>query len=319
MMETKTLLLRAGFAVAILGIAGAALYSSVHVVNPNEAGVIRAFGAVTSVAPPGMHMTLPWPFGEMVRVNTSSVDRISVGFRLAEQAAGLRPTEDMVQWLTGDTNIVEIQTLVAYTIEDPRRFLYSIADRGEEGWLQLAEPQRTVVRRAAEAVLTRRVANMTVDQVLTDGKAELQVTAVGEIQALLDLMESGIRVSAVLIQSTTPPQLVIEAFNDVQSARSYRDQRIAEADGYVRDEEPKARGSANAVREDADTYRTERLAEAASVIAKFESLRAEAEKARSMVLTRLWLDSLRVVLGKARTRIFPSDQLQRVIIEVEDR
>lgn len=320
-METKTLLVRAGRATVILGIAGGALYSSVHVVNPNEAGVIRAFGAVTSVAPPGMHMTLPWPFGELVRVNTSSVDRISVGFRLLEHGLGLRPPEDMVQWLTGDTNIVEIQALVAYTIADPTKFLYAISDRGEENWmaLQFAEPQRLVVRRAAEAVLTRRIANMSVDEVLTFGKAELQVAAVGEIQALLDVMQSGISVSALLIQSATPPQLVIEAFNDVQSARSYRDQRIAEADGYVRDEEPKARGSANAVREEAETYRTERLAAARGVLAKFESLCVEAQKARPMVLTRLWIDSLRAVFAKSpQLKVVPADEPQRIIIEVED-
>lgn len=314
---SRNRVVRIGVVVAILAVIGAAFSSAIHVVNPNEAGVIRAFGAVTSVAPPGIHMTLPWPFGEIVRVNTGSVDRISVGFRLAEREIGLRPTEDMVQWLTGDTNIVEVQSLVVYSISDPRKFLYAIEDRGEDGWFPFAEPQRLVVRRATEAVLTRRIARMSVDELLTEAKSELQIAAVSEIQELLDRMDSGIRVSALQIQSTTPPQIVLTAFNEVQSDRSWRDQRVAEADGYVRDEEPKARGDANEVAEEAQTYKTEQLSAARSVVAKFENLLAEAKKSRAQVLTRLWVDSLRIVLARARTIVVPTGDPQRLVIEVD--
>jgi modulator of FtsH protease HflK len=321
MMDRWQFATRIALAAFGLGAVGAAAWTSVHVVEPNETGVIRAFGAVTTIVPPGMHLTLPWPVGELVRVNTSSIDRISVGFRLFEREIGLSPPEDMVQWLTGDRNIVEIEALVAYTIVDPRKFLYSIADRGEEGWLVLAESQRTVVRRAAEAAITRTVARMSIDELLTYGKAQLQAAVVPSLQTMLDTLDSGIAVSSLQIQSVSPPKLVIESFNQVQSDRSYRDKQIAEADGYVRDNLPRARGTANSVLEQAAAYDIEERARAAGVVARFESVRAEAEKSRSAVMTRLWVDSVKKVLSRTRKIVVPASPPgappQKIILETD--
>ncbi len=317
--NTGAAILRGVTMLFALAFGSAALWSSTYVVKPNEAGVILAFGKVTSVAPPGMHMTLPWPFGDMIRVNTSSVDRISVGFRILDRERGLQPTEDMVQWLTGDTNIVELQAVVLYTIQDPRKFLFEISDSGEEGWLPLPEPQRTVVRRAADAVLTRRIARMSIDELLLEGKVELQTSAVDEIQSMLDMLDAGIHVSAVQIQSVAPPKIVIETFNDVQSARSDRERRISEADGYKLDTIPKARGIANSLEQEAETYRTEQLNRAKGVLANFDKLRDEVSRNRDVVMRQLWIDTMQKILKKARIIQVPAgapqSPAQRLFIE----
>jgi membrane protease subunit HflK len=287
------------FVVAAAALLGAGA-SSIHVVNQNEAGVVMAFGAAKRVVPPGMHVSLPWPFGTVERVDVNFVDRISVGFRLLEQQFGLPPTEDMTQWLTGDTNIAELQALALFTIDDPLQFLFGISDPGDPGALTMIAPQRMVVRRAAEAALTRRIATMSIDELLGEGKIALQLEAPVEIQEMLDRLECGIRVVAVQIVSINPPKRVLDSFTEVQNARSDRERRITEADGYQRDELPRARSRANGLIQDAETERNRKLEEARGKVAAFEKLRLEAQHDRAGLIQRLWTETTSRVLARAR-------------------
>lgn len=301
----RTWLIRGAWFAAASMVLGAIGYSSTHVVNQSETGVVMAFGAVDRVVPPGIHLTLPWPFGGLRRVDTNSVDRIPIGFRFIDEANRLPPTEDMVQWLTGDTNIVELQAVVLYSIANPREFLFNVVDPGEPGLQGVVENQRFVVRRAAEAVLTRRIATLPIDELLTDGKIELQIGAVAEIQEQLDRIGAGIRISAVQVVSANPPQTVIDDFNDVQTGRSNKERRISEADGYARDVLPKARGRANSLQEEAETYRAESLGKAKSSTKNFERLRAEVQVNRDLVFQRIWVESMQRVLSKVKLVVVP--------------
>ncbi len=68
--------------------------SSFGTVSKNESGVVLRFGAVTRVVPSGMSVTLPWPFEKLIRVSTTEVRTMPLGFRLVEKARGLKPTDD---------------------------------------------------------------------------------------------------------------------------------------------------------------------------------------------------------------------------------
>ena len=112
-------------AVALL----AALYllSGFYVIKPEEIGVVRRFGKV--VAPrvvSGIHYRCPWPVDRLDKVRVAEVRRMSVGFKFIDKATGIAPLPSEAQFLTGDTNIVNIQMIVQYIIADPAAYIRPI-------------------------------------------------------------------------------------------------------------------------------------------------------------------------------------------------
>src|SRR5206468_10822795 len=55
-----------------------------YVVNADEHGVVRRFGAIAARVGPGMHYRLPWPVDRVDVLKTTSVMKVGVGFALPE-------------------------------------------------------------------------------------------------------------------------------------------------------------------------------------------------------------------------------------------
>ena len=101
-------------------------------------------------------------------------------------------------------------------------------------------------------------------------------------------------------RSSPPPANVIQAFNDVATAKMEKAKLIDEADGYGRDQLPRARAQANRMLQEAEGYRAETVARAQGDAAQFLSLLAEAKRARSITEVRLYLEAMERILPRAR-------------------
>jgi membrane protease subunit HflK len=156
------------------------------------------------------------------------------------------------------------------------------------------------VRRCAESCVTRLVATLPVDELLTRGKLALQEETRRETQAQLDSLGAGIRIVTVNIGEVQPPANVIQAFNDVATAKTEKARLIDEADGYGRDLLPRARAQANRRVQEAESYRAETVARAQGEAARFQSLLAEARRARRITEVRLYLEAMERILPRAR-------------------
>lgn len=293
-----------GAAIAVLALW---LRTAVWVVNPSETGVVLAFGRLEGTAPPGMQFTLPWPFGRLIAVNTSTVMPMPVGFKLEDVQFNLPPTEDEVQWLTGDTNIVDLKANVLFTVKDAARFVFGVApmlDRTDSTALIDRTDPRFVIRKAAETVLTREIARMKIDELLSSGKVELQMRCVPQIQELLDDIGLGVSIAAVNILEVSPPPAVIRKFNAVVSAAADRERRISEANGYRSEKEPQARAKANAIVSDAGSYATRVVGQAEAAAGSFEKILAEVRKNPELAKRKLWLEAAKKLLARCRTIVF---------------
>ena len=109
------------------------LWSSWFTVQPEETGVVQRFGRVVRTASPGLH--LKWPYGiETVRlVPTARVLKEEFGFRSLATAPGRRTQYTGNQaykgeslMLTGDLNVIDVQWILQYRIEDPIRYLIAV-------------------------------------------------------------------------------------------------------------------------------------------------------------------------------------------------
>jgi membrane protease subunit HflK len=254
------------------------LASGVYVVDPGHVGVVRTFGKETARTEPGLNYRVPWPVQQINVVSVEQIRRIEVGFR-----AGQRVSEEALM-LTGDENIVEAQMIVQYRVADPSKYLFRLRD--PEGALQAA----------TQVALRSTVGNMTIDQVMIEERARVQDETRVFVQRLMDDYQSGIAITEMKLQAADPPDAVKDAFHDVVRAREDREKLINQARGYQADIVPRARGAAQQVLRESEAYKEQRVLRAQGESARFLSVLAEYEKAKTVTRDRLHLETVEKIL-----------------------
>ena len=277
-----------GGALAILAVWG--VLSSFYTVQPEERAVVKRFGDVIDITDPGLHFKLPFGIDNVQFVATERVLKQEFGFRTTGVQASGRTTyssgqfEDESLMLTGDLNIIDVEWVVQYRINDPIKFLY-----------EMREPTESL-RDISESVMRRVVGNRLGSAVLTVGRVEIQAQAAEEIQAIMNQYDAGIDIITVELQDVVPPPAVQPAFNEVNEARQERERMINEAQKRVNQEIPRAEGAAIRTIAEAEGYATERVNRAFGETARFTAVLAEYEQAPEVTRARLYLETLNEVL-----------------------
>jgi membrane protease subunit HflK len=256
--------------------------TGVFTVESGEVAVVWRFGAPTRTLGAGLGMRLPWPVESHTTVAVSESRRVEPG---------------STRMLTGDTNLVDLDLIVQYTVKDPQQWL-----------LSTAEPERV----AADTVLaaaTDAVRATDVDSLLTTGRTALQQRLAEVGQARLDALESGIQIEAVEVRELAPPPAVVDAFNDVSSARGDKETLALAAEAYVSSVLPEARGTGARLREQARADAARRVGRAQGEVARFEVVLAAHRASPQATLERLRADALRRIASQARIETAPRGAL----------
>ena len=185
------------WALAAIGVVSAWLLStSLHVLPPNERGIVTTLGRYTGELAPGMNLTLPWP---LQQVTTRETGR--------EQVLMLPDKEAETLMLTRDGELIDVRSLVRWKIADLKSFTFASPD-GE-----------AALRRLSDSAIRAGVAEFTFDE-LRGGRrqAELQQRVIGRLQRVLDAWKSGIAVTAVELTAANPPARLAETFKKIDKA-----------------------------------------------------------------------------------------------------
>jgi modulator of FtsH protease HflK len=279
--------------IAILALVALGTYfgSGFYVVNADEHGVVRRFGAIAARVGPGMHYRLPWPVDRVDVLKTTSVMKVGVGFALPENDS---QTMTGVEVLTGDTNILSVALAVQYVIINPSDYLF-----------QIEQPEK-LVGTMAQSVLTETVVGMPIDEVLTTGRLAIQARVKLKTQEILDRYRSGIQISSVSIMNITLDASVAQAFQDVADAMADREKLQNEARAYANDQIPRARGEAAQRVSDAQNYKQQRVAEAIGNANRFLALLEEYQKAPNVTRSRIYLDAMEKILPRVKLYVIDS-------------
>lgn len=275
--------------VLVLLVAWAAM-TSFYTVQPEERAVVKRFGDVIGISDPGLHFKLPFGIDQTQFVATERVLKQEFGFRTQQvrDQGGTeyseRDFEGESAMLTGDLNIINVEWVVQYRINDPIKFLY-----------EMREPTRTL-RDISESVMRRVVGNRLGSEVLTVGRVDIQSQSRDEIQQIMDRYDAGIHIITVELQDVVPPRAVQPAFNEVNEARQERERMINEAQKRVNQEIPRAEGEAIRMIAEAEGYATERVNRAIGESARFSAVLAEYRGAPEVTRSRLYLETLNEVL-----------------------
>lgn len=283
------------------------LWSSWFTVQPEETGVVQRFGAVVRTVGPGLHFKLPYGIETAWPVPTARVLKEEFGFRTAATPAGQRTQyadktfKDVSLMLTGDLNVIDVQWIVQYRIEDPVRYLFRVR-----------EPRQTI-RDIAEAVMRRVVGNHLGSDVLTVGRAAVSTEVKEEMQKILTTYETGVRLVTVELQDVTPPDAVKPAFNEVNEARQDRERTINQAQEQANREIPKARGEATRTITEAEGYAVERVNRATGEATRFRAVLDEYQRAPEVTRRRLYLEAMGAVLPEAKA-LYIIDSAQKALV-----
>jgi membrane protease subunit HflK len=181
-----------------------------------------------------------------------------------------------------------VDFVVVWQIRDPVKYLFKVA-----------EPD-ALLQRAAESAMREVIGQTDVQPALNEGRRQIELSSAAILQSTLDRYDSGIQVAAIQLQKVDPPGPVVDAFNDVQRARSELEQQRNEAEKYRNDIIPRARGDAQKVIQDAEGYKARVVAEATGEAQQFISVLDAYKLSRDVTSRRLYIETMESILAHGR-------------------
>jgi Cu+-exporting ATPase len=243
-------------------------FSGFTAIASDEVGIVRRMGrTLDDDLTPGLHWRFPWPVDVVSRIRPERVRVVEVGFRILPGARvlpgggwssvhggdGLARDADEAVMITGDNNLLEVQGSVRYTVDQPRVYLFEVA-----------QPERTI-RNAAESVLREVVAGRSMADLLTSDRARFQADVLARLEIRLrDGPPLGVRLEGVSLHDLHPPQEVVPAYHSVTSAMERRDRKVnqAQADQLTRRRGQQAKSEETVLQAAAERFGRIRMAEA---------------------------------------------------------
>ena len=243
-----------------------------YMVDAAERAVVLRFGRYTATTEQGLHWHWPYPIERVAKVNVAKNDSI----------------DDKIRMLTADENLVDITIAVQFLRPDPLKFLFNVRD-----------PESTL-RDVSESAIREAIGQSTLDFVLGAGRQEITERTRVTIQKVLDGYKTGIQIISVNLTGVNVPDQVAPSQKDAIKAREDRDRFSQEAQAYINDVVPKARGMAARQLQDAQAYRARIVAEAEGDTSRFGQLLTAYQKAPEVTRQRLYIETVETVLGRSR-------------------
>lgn len=287
-------------------------FSGLHVVRIGEVAVVQRFGRV--VRPPegpGLYCRLPSPFGRHQTVRTAEVRRVEVGFRTVPGAFAeppayewnvqhrggrhVRQADEAAVW-AGDENLVDVNLVVHYRIEDPLAALFAVGTALPDG----AAKWDVLVRDVAEASLRAEMSRQGVDTVLGGSRSAIEGAVGKRIEQALARYGAGFAVESVLLGDVHPPVEVVPAYREVASALEEKEADINEAEAYRNETEARGRGEAEQQVLAAQGFHEDRTRRAQGGAERFASVAEAYASSPDVTHVRLYLETVEEALAGRR-------------------
>jgi membrane protease subunit HflK len=275
---------------AVLALALLWAASGFYTVSEGEQGVETRFGAFSQTTATGLHFHWPYPVENVRTVRIALQRSVEIGDV---------PAESLM--LTGDENIVDIAFNVIWDIKSAPDYLFNVRD-----------PEGTV-KAVAESAMREVVGRSRIELLQTEERNSTAEAAKALIQATLDSYGAGIFVNEVNMQRVVPPDPVIDAFQDVQSAKADLNSAINTATAYRNKVVPEAHGEAESIRQAASAYKEQAVAQAQGDAQRFLAVLAEYKLAKDVTRKRIYLETMERILGRSNKVLLDGKSASQVL------
>jgi membrane protease subunit HflK len=280
-------------------------WTSYYTVDAESEGVVLRFGRFSQTVEPGLHFKLPFGIDAVTVLPTRRQLKLEFGFVTPgnttnpDQAGENQEVEKSM--VTGDLNAALVEWVVQYRIEDPKQYLFDVRNPG------------STLRDLSEAAMREVVGDRTVDELITIGRQDIEISALTRMQELAQRYHLGVRVDQVQLKNVNPPSQVQGSFNEVNKAQQDRENVINIANGDYNKAVPKAKGEADQTIRGAEGYRFKRVNEAEGDVASFNAMLAQYTKAAEITRTRLYLETMGEILPQVGQKIIFDESLRQLL------
>jgi modulator of FtsH protease HflK len=261
-----------GLGTILLALATIWAFTGLYRVDAAERGIILRFGRHVDTTLPGLHWHMPWPIETKQIVNTAVIDSFT----------------EQTRMLTSDENLVDINMEVQYRRANALDFAFNVF-----------KPEDTL-KEVSESAIREVIGRSKLDSVLESGRLDIVIRTKELVQRTLDAYKTGLEVTAVNLQDVRVPNEVAPAQADAIKAREDRDRLSLAAQAYTNDLIPRARGNAARQVQDAQAYKSKKVANAEGEADRFSKLLSEYERAPGVTRERLYIETIERVLKSSR-------------------
>jgi membrane protease subunit HflK len=290
----KRLVPRLGLIIPLIVLITGAITSYFTVPTDSEAVVLR-FGKYNRTAKPGLNFKFPFWFEtkEIIPVERRLKMEFGYGTEGSTNPYQSRPAEHYEEqsMITGDKNAALVEWVIQYRISDPEAYLFRVRD-----------PEETM-RDASESVMREVVGDRTVDEVITIGRESIGTDALVKLQELVDSYGLGLKIDQLQLKNVNPPRPVQSSFNEVNQAQQDKAKQINVAKGLYNKAVPRTEGEADQKISAAEGEKLQRVNEATGDAERFLALFGEYEKAPSITRQRLYLEKIKDVLPRLKSKV----------------
>ncbi len=263
--------------------------NSYYTIQEEEQAVVCTFGEPKAVTTPGLHFKIPF-IQTVTKVNTT-IKGFSIGYSID----GSGDDSDAVM-ITSDYNFINVDFYAEYRVTDPVKALYA------------SENPEEILKNIAQNCIRTTIGSYKVDSVLTTGKNEIQANIKQMILDKLDSYDIGIQLVNITIQDAEPPtNEVSNAFKEVETAKQGKETALNNANKYRNEQIPNAEAESDAILQNAEAQKQQRINEANGQVARFNAMYEEYIKYPEVTKKRMFYEAMENVLPDIKVVIESSD------------
>jgi len=253
-------------------------FSGFYTIKEAEQGIVLRFGEYSGTVEPGINWK--WTF----------VDRI---IPVDMQSTRAMPSSGFM--LTKDENVVRVEMEIQYRVVDARNFTFSVTNADDS------------LNQSLDSALRYVIGHADMDDILTSGREDIRQSVWEELDKIIAPYNLGLIIVDVNFKDARPPNEVKDAFDDAISAQEDEVRFLREAEAYARGIEPRARGRAKRMEQEALAYKSRIVLDAQGEVARFEKILPEYQAAPKVTRERLYIATMEKVYGNT----------SKVMIDVE--
>ena len=269
-------------------------------IGSGQHGALYCFGKLQDTPlEPGLHLTLPWPFGKTVIYNTDSVSSITIGYRSDTSSDNVwtqtHGSEEYELLLGGGEELVSINLCIEYKINDLYAYLKNCA-----------KPEAILEASAYELVADKTIIT-DLDTLLSADRAKFASDFKEDLAEKISVRNTGIEIVSVVLESIHPPLGIADIYQRLVSAEIEASTRImnAEAAAIVRILEAETQN--NSMISYATAEKLSKIAAAEAEVAEFMASVAADQSYSDAYRYYKYLDAVGNAYGNANLIIVGSD------------
>lgn len=277
--------------------------SSIYVIGEQNLAIVTTFGKAEAVSGTGIHFRIPYI--QKVKKFDSTIQGFAIGYQ--EEENETQESDSLM--ITNDFNFVNVDFYIEYRINDPIMYEYGSSD------------PVGILRNVAQASIRNTIGSYKVDDVLTTGKSEIQSVIKEDIIKELEKRRTGLMLVNVTIQDAEPPTAeVSQAFKSVENAKQQADTNRNDAEKYKNEKLPEARAKADAIIQEANATKQERIDEANGEVALFNAMYEEYKKDPSTSKIRMYYEAMEELMPNLQIIVNGTDsEIKPIIVQQEGK